>query len=147
MEPGREVVAAELATGDDGLPWLNERRFLEKVIALGVVQWEAATDGICFYDRSLIDAVTWFERQPEPVSEAVAALVQQYRYCATVFLAPPWPVIFTNDDARRHMFEDALTEYEALLASYPAKGYDVVILPKTGIKARADWLLDHLEEC
>ena len=56
-EPGRAVVQAELAQGGTGLPWADATRFAELVIARAIAQWHAAS-GLCFYDRSLIDAVT-----------------------------------------------------------------------------------------
>ncbi len=140
------MVTAELAADGDGLPWVNEHRFAGLVMALGVRHWTAATSDLCFYDRSLVDVVTWYERQSATVPQEVAALVRDYPYANKVFLTPPWPEIYVTDAARRHSFEDAVAEYDALLASYPAKGYEVVIVPKMGIEQRADWLLDRIKE-
>ena len=145
-EPGRQVVEEEIALGGSALPWKDEREFAKRVIAVAVKQWETAKADTCFYDRAIIDAVTWFERQEQSVPQAITDLVARYRYFHTVILAPPWPEIFITDDARRHTLADAISEYQALLASYPAKGYDVVILPKMGIAERADWLLDRVKE-
>ena len=36
---------------------------------------------------------------------------------------PPWQEIFSNDDERRHSFEDALASYEAQLSTYERFGY------------------------
>lgn len=146
LEPGRMVVEAELGSGGTNLPWENELGFAERVIAIAIDQWTAAQSDICFYDLSLLDAVTWFERRKQVVPPVVAKLVDQYHYYKTVVFAPPWQDIFASDAARRHTFEDALAEYHALSLSYPAKGYDLVILPKTGIAERADWLLDRVKE-
>lgn len=146
LEPGRIVVDVELGSGGTNLPWDDELGFAERVISIAKDQWETAQGDVCFYDRSLIDAVTWYERRVQAMPQVVAGLVDQYRYFKKVVLAPPWPDIFGTDDARRHTFDDALAEYDALSLSYPAQGYDLVILPKTGIAERADWLLDRVKE-
>jgi len=143
-EPGRAIVKAETANGGSGLPWINPQRFAELVITRGRADWQAAS-GLCFYDRSLIDAVTWYEGQPAPVPEDVRSLIQTHRYDSPVFLAPPWREIYVQDAERRHGLDAAMREYDALLRSYPAKGYEVRILPKTDIAARVDWVLAELE--
>lgn len=74
----------------------------------------------------------------------MARLAATYRYDKLVFLAPPWPEIYVNDAERQHDLQEAMTEYDALCQSYPAKGYELVVLPKTSIAARADWLLDKV---
>lgn len=143
-EPDRAVVVAERASGGSALPWEDAPAFMDKVIARGVQDWARAATEISFYDRCLIDAVTWFERQSAPLPARVAGLAARYRYDSPVFLAPTWLEIFVNDINRRHAFTDAAQEYAALLASYPAKGYDTCIVPKMPVRARADWLLDQL---
>ena len=143
-EPGRMVVDAQLASDGQGLPWKDVALFAELVIEAGVGQWQAATLGLNFYDRSLIDAVTWYERQPQPVPNNVAGLVQDFPYDNLVFLTPPWPGIYVQDAARRHTLLDAIAEYDALCDSYPAKGYDIRIVPKGPVRARVDWILGQL---
>ena len=61
-----------------------------------------------------------------------------------MFLTPPWPEIYVNDPERRHGFEEAVAEYERLTAAYPEIGYELVILPKTDVETRADFLLRRL---
>jgi predicted ATPase len=61
-----------------------------------------------------------------------------------VFLAPPWPEIYTLDQERRHDFAEAVAEYDRLIAVYPALGYDIHVLPKVSVSERADWILASL---
>ncbi|MEM9788569.1 MAG: AAA family ATPase [Pseudomonadota bacterium] len=143
-EPGRHVVQTETACGGTGLPWVDPDHFAKLVVALGTGQWQAGA-GLCFYDRSLIDAVTWYERQADPVADEIAALVGQYRYDRTVFLVPPWPETYVQDDERRHGLDAAINEYGALCESYPAKGYTTRIIPRLDIAARADWVIAAIE--
>ncbi|MDX8351303.1 AAA family ATPase [Cognatiyoonia sp. IB215182] len=143
-EPGRAIVKAETAKGGTGLPWSDPKRFADLVITRGKADWQAA-QGLCFYDRSLIDAVTWYEGQTEKVPDQVRNLIRTHRYDSPVFLAPPWPEIYVQDAERRHGLDAAIAEYAALRKSYPAKGYDMRILPKTDVAARADWVLAALD--
>ena len=65
---------------------------------------------------------------------------RRYRYGRRVFLVPPWRELFAGDAERRHGFEAAVAEYEALMASYPAHGYEVVVVPRGSVRERADFL-------
>ena len=49
-----------------------------------------------------------------------------------------------TDPERQHGFDDAVAEYERLERAYPALGYEVVVLPKTGVSARVDFVLERL---
>ena len=71
----------------------------------------------------------------------LAAMAQRYRYHRRAFLVPPWPDIHVTDDARRHGLDEAIAEYDRLVGTYPALGYDVVVLPKVGVAERADIVL------
>ena len=59
---------------------------------------------------------------------------------------PPWREIFSNDDERRHSFEDALASYEAQLSAYERFGYQIIFVPKLDVSARADFVLSQLRE-
>lgn len=143
-EPGRRIVEAELARGGTALPWIDLEGFLRKAIAMALDDWKIAfgNTGVTFFDRSLIDAAVALESltgQP-----ATAALHARNRYHHRVFMAPPWPEIFVADSARRHGFDDAVGEFDQLMAAYPALGYDVVILPKTSVSKRAELILSQI---
>ncbi|MCB1807924.1 MAG: AAA family ATPase, partial [Candidatus Competibacteraceae bacterium] len=68
----------------------------------------------------------------------------EHPYHRFFFLNPPSPEIYTTDADRRHQLSDAIEEYERLLSVYPSIGYEVVVLPKTRVEARADYVLDSL---
>lgn len=143
-EPGRRIVQEELATGGNALPWQDLAAFLKRAIALALSDRAARRDhpGPVFFDRGLIDAASALEAHTgEPVFAPLAA---QHRYHRRVFLAPPWPEIYTGDPERRHGFETAVAEYERLAVAYPAVGYEVTLLPKAAVAERADFLLSHV---
>ena len=143
-EPGRRVVEAEQARGGDALPWTNIEAFLHRTLELAITDHKAAQDldGPVFFDRGVVDAaVALAHVTGDPAAGAVA---ETYRYNRTVFLAPPWPDIFTGDEARRHGFNEAVAEYARLEAAFPSFGYDTQILPNAPVDARADHILSAL---
>ena len=144
-EPGRRIVAAELAGDGKALPWVDAEAFLRRAIALSLEDLERASTlpGLVFFDRGLLDAASGLgEMTGEPVLQRFA---EHWRFNAKVFLTPPWPEIYRRDAERHHGLEAAIAEYDRLLRDYPALGYDVVELPKVPVGERADFVLAALE--
>jgi predicted ATPase len=146
-ESGRRIVQDELQRGGSALPWLNPIDFARRALATAIMDHgsQAASvrqRGWVFFDRSIVDAaaaIAYLTGEP-----ALAMMEQTYRYHRRVFLTPPWPELYSTDEARRHDFDAALGEYAHLLEVYPSLGYEVYILPKVGISERADYLLEIL---
>ena len=143
-EPGRRIVREELQSGGTALPWTDGIAFARRAVALALADRAraGALAGWVFFDRGLIDAAAGLQHlSGEPV---LAVLGMRHRYHGRVFLAPPWPDIYAGDPERRHGLDDAVAEYERLREAYPALGYDVVILPRTGVEERAGFVLSKL---
>lgn len=143
-EPGRRIVHEEMASGGTALPWLDLAAFARRAIAMALADREAMRDqlGFVFFDRGLIDAAAALEA--ETGGPALAALATQHRYSVRVFLTPPWLEIYGSDPERRHGFEAACAEYERLERTYPALGYETVIVPKVSVAERANFVLARL---
>lgn len=143
-EPGRRIVQEELSGGGTALPWIDGAAFARRAVATALADRAAAAslDGWVFFDRGLIDAAAGLQHLTGEA--ALAGLGRAHRYHRRVFLTPPWPEIYVRDAERRHGLEEAMTEYERLLRAYPSLGYEVVILPKTTVRARADVILQAL---
>lgn len=143
-EPGRRIVMEELRTGGSALPWIDAAAFARRAIATALADRAAARDARppVFFDRGLVDAASALEAiTGEPV---LRPLGEAHRYHARVFLTPPWPELYAPDAERRHGLEAAVAEYERLIRDYPALGYEVDILPKVAVEARADYVLARL---
>ncbi|ENN89169.1 hypothetical protein RHSP_62324 [Rhizobium freirei PRF 81] len=143
-EPGRRIVAQELDTGGSALPWADLTAFIRRAIDMSLSDREAAAalSGIVFFDRGLIDAASALQHMTG--ERALTSYGQQHRYNSHVFLTPPWPEIYVGDHERRHDLSEAIAEYERLIVDYPALGYEVHILPKVGVEARADFVVSTL---
>lgn len=144
-EPGRRVVEAEQASGGNALPWTDIEAFLHRALDLAIADHRAARrlSGPVFFDRGVVDAAVALRHVTgHPEAETPA---NEYRYNQTVFLVPPWPDIFTGDEARRHGMDEAVAEYARLEAAFPALGYRTDLLPKVPVDERVDYLLRALE--
>jgi predicted ATPase/GNAT superfamily N-acetyltransferase len=141
-EPGRQIVKEQLSIGGDAVPWGDVPRFVELCVsrALDFYKTARSTAKCVLFDRSIVDAVSSLPRLGLPVPEPLRHALQHYRYADVVFMTPPWQELFAADRERRHAFADAVAEYEALLESYPANGYQVELIPKLGLEERADFL-------
>jgi predicted ATPase len=143
-EPGRRIVAEELKRGGTALPWVDAVAFARRAINMSLADRADADPSArwVFFDRGLIDAAAGLEHLTgEPVIESLGRI---HRYNKRVFLAPPWPEIYTLDQERRHDFAEAVAEYDRLIAVYPALGYDIHVLPKVSVTERANWILAAL---
>ena len=148
-EPGRRIVEAELRGNGQALPWVDLRAFLLRAIELAHTDLAEvgahAGSGWIFFDRGLIDALVALRHlEGRPVSAAASNAARHYHH--RVFLTPPWPEIYVQDDARRHDLASAAQEYERLLAAYPSCGYEVTLVPKTDVVTRADFVLRTLQD-
>lgn len=140
-EPGRRIVAEELAGEGRALPWVDLAAFARRAVALALGDRESAAGlpGPVFFDRGLVDAAVALEHATgEPVVEALG---RAHRYAPHVFLAPPWPEIHAADAERRLGWEEALAEYARLARTWPTLGYRVHLLPRAPVEARADFVL------
>jgi len=143
-EPGRRIVREELACSGSALPWVDPVAFLQRAITMALADRDAARarQGWVFFDRGLIDAVSGLEYVTG--ERVLEQLHQANRYHRRIFLTPPWPEIFQTDPERRHGFDSAVSEYSRLLEVYPSLGYEVIIIPKTPVDERADFVLAAL---
>jgi predicted ATPase len=141
-EPGRQIVREQLRSGGDALPWENKARFAELCIRRAVDFYHAApvSDRPVWFDRSYLDNICGLERLGLPIPDVGNEALVQCRYAPTVFLTPPWRELFVADAERRHGFDDAVAEYEALKTAYTAHGYEIVRVPKGPVAARARFL-------
>jgi predicted ATPase len=145
-EPGRQVVKEQLLIGGDALPWGNADLFLELTISRSIHHLVEAARGdkIAFFDRGIVDQLSGYGRLGLEIPAHFRAAAERFRYREAVFLVPPWREIFANDAERRHSFEESVAQYDAVLVTYQAFAYRPVIVPKTNVAARADFIVAQL---
>lgn len=143
-EPGRRIVAQELAGTGAALPWVNAEAFARRAVALSLADYKAAQalPGRVFFDRGLGDALAALDHATGQVGTDTAAV--RTLFDPRVFMLPPWPEIFVHDAERQGGWDEAVAEYERLCAFYPRLGFAVVTVPKMPVPGRVDRILAHL---
>lgn len=144
-EPGRRIVTDERSRGGSALPWVDPAAFAVRAVEMALADRKHAKTktGWVFFDRGLIDALAALEHA---TGKTCLHRAERHRYHRRVFLVPPWPEIFIHDEARRHGFDEAEREYDRLRHAFASLGYLVEVLPKIGIIARAELVLERLDE-
>lgn len=139
-EPGRRIIAEARAGDGRTLPWFDPSAFACRAMDMSVADFRAA-QGLTFFDRGIIDAAVAITAIGGSYPGPIIASMRYDR----LFLAPPWPEIFVNDEDRRHSLEKALSDYERVRDAYLKAGYTPVMLPRHSVEARADFVLSELE--
>lgn len=143
-EPGRRIVQQELAGNGAALPWVDIAAFARRATAMSLSDRAsiATADEWVFFDRGLVDAAAALEHA---TGEPAVTACRAHPYHARMFMAPPWPEIYGTDPERRHDIDAALAEYDRLLHAYASLGYEILTLPRISVEARADHVLNMLE--
>ena len=138
-EAGRAIIREEQAAGGSALPWKDPQAFAEKMLARDVGAWEAACqlEGSVIFDRGIPDVAGYLQWSGLPVPAHLARAVTEYRYNRCVFLAPPWPGIFTQDAERKQSLAEAEATCRVMREVYAGLGYELVELPLAPISERA----------
>lgn len=144
-EPGRRIVAEQLKGDGAALPWVNLRAFALCAVDMARkdLQKLPTSDQPVFFDRGLIDAAVALQfAGGDPYFQTLG---HSKHYAQSVFLAPPWPEIFHQDDERKHDFSAAEEEYYRIKDALEELEYDICLLPKISIEQRVEFVLRSLE--
>lgn len=144
-EAGRAVIRDQQAVGGRGLPWVDRALFANLILAADLRSHAEALagGGTVFFDRGLPDIAGYLTLCGLPIPDRVERAARELRYRCTVFIAPPWPEIFTQDTERKQDFAEAERTYAAMAETYPRYGYALVELPRATIAERVAFVLSH----
>jgi predicted ATPase len=139
-ENARAVIREEAKTGGQGLPWLDNERFVALTSARDVADFDARTDETrrVFFDRGLMDMVGCNGAVP---SGALLEAVRTRRYNPTVFVFPPWREIYATDAERRQDWDEAERTFERVCTQLPTLGYEPLVVPIGTVEERAAFVL------
>jgi predicted ATPase len=142
-EAGRAIIQAQVAIGGSALPWSDPAAFAELMLSWEIRSYHEAaeTGGVAFFDRGVPDVAGYLRLTGLPVPAHVEQAVAIYRYNRKVFIAPPWPEIFTQDRERKQDFAEAVRTCEALAATYSAAGHELIELPRAPVEERLAFVL------
>ncbi|MFI0355198.1 AAA family ATPase [Actinomadura sp. 9N407] len=145
-EAGRGVIRDQMAIGGPALPWNDPGLFAELMLSweLRSYRMAEAAEGTVLFDRGVPDIVGYLRLEGLPVPDHVAGAARRFRYRSTVFIAPPWPEIYEHDGERRQSLDEAERTYAAMVETYRGYGYELIILPRVSVEARARFVVERL---
>ena len=143
LEAGRGIIRDQSAIGGTALPWRDRALFAELMLSWEMRSYQAAREqtGPVFFDRGVPDTLGYLRLTDLPVSEHVMHAAERFRYARRVFIAPPWPDIFTQDAERKQTLDEAERTYHALVKTYTELGYELAPLPLAPVETRLRFVL------
>jgi predicted ATPase len=145
-EAGRGVIQDQLEIGGPALPWQEPSRFAELMLCWELRSYRLAQSQPrpVIFDRGVLDVIGYLRTIDLPVPAHMYRAAEQFRYNKRVFIAPPWPAIFKQDEERKQTVEDAARTYESMVTTYKEYDYELVEIPRVPVEQRVQFLLGHL---
>ena len=143
LEAGRGIIRDQSAIGGSALPWRDRALFAELMLSWEMRSYQVARGlpGPVFFDRGVPDTLGYLRLSGLPAPQHVNSAAGRFRYNPRVFVAPPWPDIFAQDEERRQTLDEAERTYHALAGVYTELGYELVPLPLAPVEARLRFVL------
>lgn len=111
------------------------RRDLEKyAVVAGRPHW-------VFLDRSPLESQAMLREASHGTASDDPDLAATVRLHPQVFVLPPWPAIYVQDDERDHSFAHCERVHHGLVGLYRGLGFDLVDVPCVPAAARAEHVL------
>ena len=146
IEAGRGIIQDQTKIDGRALSWRDPLLFAELMLSWEMRSYRLAelSAGPAFFDRGVPDVAGYLRLMSIPVPEHLHHAIKEFSYNRTVFVAPPWPEIFQQDQERKQDLNEARRTYDALVATYSALGHDLVELPRLPVDARCEFILKRL---
>jgi len=145
-EAGRGIIRDQMAIGGPALPWQDRALFAELMLSWELRSWHAACaepPGPIFFDRGAPDTIGYLRLCGLPVPDHVTRVAEKFRYARRVFVAPPWPEIFTQDEERKQTLDEAERTFRSVTGVYVELGYELVPLPLASVDERVRFVLEQ----
>lgn len=147
-EVAREIIKKQISSNGDALPWGNVTKYRDLMLEQSIESYLSAltnpSSQLLFFDRGIPDTLTYTYLINIPVSKQLESAVKRYRYNKKVFILPPWKDIYKTDDERKQDFEEAVATYKAMFRTYEQLDYELIEVPKIGVKQRASFILKNV---
>ncbi|MBZ9819259.1 AAA family ATPase [Mesorhizobium sp. CA4] len=144
-EAGRGIIRDQMAIGGRALPWRDRAVFAELMLSWELRSWHAAHSetGPVFFDRGAPDTIGYLRLCGLPVPDHLTSAARKCRYARRVFVAPPWPEIFTQDEERKQTLDEAERTFRSVTGIYAELGYELVALPLAPVEERLRLVIDQ----
>lgn len=146
-EISRDVTAQAQKEGIEQL-FLKEPLLFSEMLMNGRVQQyidaETIDEEYIFFDRGIPDVTAYMDYKETPYPERFTIINETYKY-DLIFYFPVWKDIYKQDNERYESYEEALEIHEFLRKTYKGLGYNLIMVPKTGVSERVEFILSHLK--
>lgn len=145
-EAGRGIIRDQMAIGGPALPWQDRALFAEMMLSWELRSWHSAhaEPGPVFFDRGVADTIGYLRLCGLPVPGHIKNAAETFRYACRIFVAPPWPEIFTQDEERRQTLDEAERTFQSVTSVYAELGYELVPLPLVPVEERVRFVIDQI---
>ncbi|WP_205513711.1 AAA family ATPase [Longitalea arenae] len=145
-EAGRSIIQDQLAIGGSALPWSNPAAFADLMLCWDLRSYREAQllQHPVLFDRGIPDVMGFLLLNKLPVPPHIENAAHTFRYNHRVFLAPPWPDIYTQDAERKQSPEEAMATFNTMQALYTKLNYETILLPLAPVADRVQFLLHSI---
>lgn len=147
-EASRIVIKQEQELGGDCFPWDNIYGYSKKVMEIMQKQyiWDC-TKELYFFDRAVPDVIAYLKHANVDIPSDCYNVLNRFPVDSTlVFFAPCWEAIYINDAQRPESIDHSRKLHVALLNTYVNLNYNIVMLPKTSVAERANFILQTINQ-
>jgi predicted ATPase len=141
-EAGRAIIQRQVAIGGTALPWSNRLAFAELMLERDIRSYRAAQElrGPVIFDRGIPDVLGYLRVSGVPAPDRIDEATRKFRYHRRVFIAPPWPAIFGQDEERKQSIAEAEATCDAMVDVYSSLGYELLVLPLVPVDERVEFV-------
>lgn len=145
-EVARIIIKEQMDSGGKSLPWDDLVAYSELMMERSVKDFEEniSRKETLFFDRGIPDTIGYMKLVGITVSQEFIHLAENLRYNSDVFIMPPWKEIYQTDLERKQSFQEAKETYEALFKTYQELKYNPIVLEKTSVESRVEFILSKI---
>lgn len=145
-EFARAIIAQQCAIEGDGLYDKNPQLFKELMLSRAIHDFfETDAEKPVLFNRGIPDLLAYSDCF-DLVRGAEVKAAELYQYNKTVFFAPSWEAIYSNDEDRQISFQEAKEFGDNLKSIYRELGYELLELPCASVNERFNVLMESIYE-
>jgi predicted ATPase len=147
-EAGRQIIQEQTRLGGNGTHLGDQVLFRELMLSRMIEHYTevVGSETPVFFDRGIPGLLGYSKLIGADTPLHLLKAVDLYRYNPIVFLAPPWPGIYREDQERKQSLDEAFRTYELLCDAYLENGYRIIELPQVSVEDRAALVLSQISK-
>ncbi len=144
-ENAREIISQEASSKQNPLSLNKNIENENKIAEIRTRNYlNTPKDTICFFDRSIIDCVAYLELKNLKCTPQILQNIKKCTFNSKIFFTPIWREIYQNDNERIETIEQAKEIENLILITYKNFGYEPILIPKTSIQRRVDFIISKI---